>query len=145
MILFGIVSFQGAHSERAIADRVTGRIHSASSGITEILGGTMLQLTPERTERILSDPSFKELVSTRAKLRWALSAITLVMFFGFILLISLARGALATNIAGSGIPVGLGLAFAMIVVVVVLTGIYVFQSNARFDPLTRALNREFDQ
>lgn len=105
----------------------------------------MLQLTPERTERILSDPSFKELVSTRAKLRWTLSAITLVMFFGFILLISLARGALATNIAGSGIPVGLGLAFAMIVVVVVLTGIYVFQSNSRFDPLTRALNREFDQ
>jgi uncharacterized membrane protein (DUF485 family) len=105
----------------------------------------MLQMTPERTERILSDPSFKGLVSARAKLRWTLSAITLVMFFGFILLISMARGALGANIAGSAIPVGLGLAFAMIVAVVVLTGIYVLQSNSRFDPLTRALNREFGQ
>jgi uncharacterized membrane protein (DUF485 family) len=105
----------------------------------------MLQMTPERTERILSNPSFKELVSARAKLRWTLSAITLVMFFGFILLISVARGALGANIAGSAIPVGLGLALAMIVAVVVLTGIYVLQSNSRFDPLTRALNQEFGQ
>ena len=105
----------------------------------------MLQLTPERTARILSDPAFKELVGARAKLRWTLSAITLVMFFGFILLISMARGALGATIAGSAIPVGLGLAFGMIVVVVVLTGIYVIKSNSRFDPLTRTLNREFGQ
>jgi uncharacterized membrane protein (DUF485 family) len=105
----------------------------------------MLQLTPERTARILSDPSFKELVGARAKLRWTLSAITLVMFFGFILLISMARGALSATIAGSAIPVGLGLAFAMIVAVIVMTGLYVMQSNTRFDPLTRTLNREFGQ
>jgi uncharacterized membrane protein (DUF485 family) len=105
----------------------------------------MLQIAPERTERIMSDPSFKELVSARAKLRWSLSAVTLVMFFGFILLISMARGVLGANIAGSAIPVGLGLAFAMIVAVVVLTGIYVLQSNSRFDPLIRTLNREFGE
>jgi uncharacterized membrane protein (DUF485 family) len=105
----------------------------------------MLQMTPERTKRIMSDPSFKELVSARAKLRWALSTITLFMFFGFILLISMARGALGANIGSSAIPVGLGLAFAMIVAVVVLTGIYVLQSNSRFDPLTRDLNREYGQ
>jgi uncharacterized membrane protein (DUF485 family) len=105
----------------------------------------MREMTPERTERIMSDPSFKELVSARAKLRWTLSAITLIMFFGFILLISMARGALGANIAGSGISVGLVLAFAMIMAVVVLTGIYVLQSNSRFDPLTRALNQEFGQ
>ncbi|OSI71585.1 MULTISPECIES: DUF485 domain-containing protein [Bradyrhizobium] len=105
----------------------------------------MPQLSPERTERILSDPSFQELVGARAKLRWTLSAITLAMFFGFILLISMARGALGATIGGSSIPVGLGLAFAMIVVVVVLTGFYVAQSNLRFDPLTRSLNREYGQ
>ena len=105
----------------------------------------MLQLTTNRTNQILSDPSFRELVAARAKLRWTLSAITLVMFFGFILLISMARGALAATIAGSAIPVGLGLAFAMIVAVIVMTGIYVVKSNSRFDPLSRSLNREFGQ
>lgn len=49
----------------------------------------MLQLTPEHTQRILSHPSFRELASERAKLRWSLSVITLVLFFGFIALISL--------------------------------------------------------
>ncbi|MEY2538566.1 MAG: hypothetical protein QOG67_2306, partial [Verrucomicrobiota bacterium] len=30
----------------------------------------MSQLSPELTQRILSNPSFKELASARAKLRW---------------------------------------------------------------------------
>ena len=105
----------------------------------------MSQLTPERTQRILSDPSFKELASARAKLRWSLSLVTLVMFFGFIALISTARVALAANVANSAIPLGLVLAFAMIVLVVILTGFYVQRSNSRFDHLTRVVTREFGQ
>jgi uncharacterized membrane protein (DUF485 family) len=144
MILYGSVDFK-ERVPNAPEILALGRIAATSSANIRDLGGTMLQLTPERTERILSDPSFKELVGARSKLRWTLSVITLVMFFGFILLISMARGALGATIAGSAIPVGLGLGFAMIVAVVVLTGIYVMQSNSRFDPLTRSLNREFGQ
>jgi uncharacterized membrane protein (DUF485 family) len=105
----------------------------------------MLQRTSDRTREILADPVFRELASARAKLRWGLSIVTLVMFFGFIGLISTARSALGANVAGSGIPLGLVLALTMIVLVVVLTGIYVQRSNARFDQLTRILNREFGQ
>lgn len=101
--------------------------------------------TPEATRRILADPKFKRLASSRAKLRWGLSILTLIMFFGFVVLISTARGALAATVAGSAIPLGLALAFAMILLVVVLTGIYVLQSNARFDDLNGALTREFGQ
>jgi uncharacterized membrane protein (DUF485 family) len=105
----------------------------------------MMSLTPDRTRQILADPVFRELASARARLRWGLSLVTLVMFFGFIGLISSARSALGANIAGSAIPLGLVLALTMIVLVVVLTGIYVQRSNSRFDQLTRVLNREFGQ
>jgi uncharacterized membrane protein (DUF485 family) len=105
----------------------------------------MLQIKPDRTREILADPMFRELASARARLRWGLSIVTLVMFFGFIGLISTARSALGANIAGSAIPLGLVLALTMIVLVVVLTGIYVQRSNSRFDQLTRVLNREFGQ
>jgi uncharacterized membrane protein (DUF485 family) len=105
----------------------------------------MSQLSPEFTQRILSNPSFKELASARAKLRWTLSLITLALFFGFIAVISTARGALGANVANSAIPLGLMVAFTMIVLVVLLTGFYVQRSNARFDRLAQILTREFGQ
>jgi uncharacterized membrane protein (DUF485 family) len=105
----------------------------------------MSQLSPELTQRILSNPSFKELASARAKLRWTLSLVTLALFFGFIAVISTARGALGANVANSAIPLGLVVAFTMIVLVVLLTGFYVQRSNTRFDRLAQILTREFGQ
>ena len=103
----------------------------------------MPQLAPERTRQILAAPAFRELVSARARLRWGLSIVTLIMFFGFIALISMARGALGANLGGSVIPFGLMVALAMIAVVVALTGFYVQRSNSRFDRLSHALQEEF--
>jgi uncharacterized membrane protein (DUF485 family) len=105
----------------------------------------MPQSGSERVREILANPAFRELASGRAKLRWALSIATLIMFFGFIALISTARDALAATVAGSAMPLGLVLALAMIFIVVTLTGIYVRRSNSRFDELTHALKREFGQ
>jgi uncharacterized membrane protein (DUF485 family) len=105
----------------------------------------MLQLTRDRTHEIITDPRFRNLASARAKLRWSLSIVTLIMFFGFIMLISTAKSALGVAVAGSSIPLGLLLAMSMIVAVVILTGFYVYRSNSRFDELARVLNREFGQ
>jgi uncharacterized membrane protein (DUF485 family) len=105
----------------------------------------MPQSKAERTREILANPSFRELASARAKLRWSLSIVTLIMFFGFITLVSAARDALGATIAGSAMPLGLVVALAMIVIIVTLTGIYVQRSNSRFDELIHALKREFER
>lgn len=97
----------------------------------------------DRTRQILADPIFRELASARSKLRWGLSIVTLILFFGFIALISTARGALGANVGASDMPLGLVLALAVIMLVVFLTGIYVQRSNSRFDELARGLNRRF--
>jgi uncharacterized membrane protein (DUF485 family) len=105
----------------------------------------MLQLARDRTHEIITDPRFRNLASARAKLRWSLSIVTLIMFFGFIALISTAQGALGATVAGSPMPLGLLRALFMIVLVVFLTGLYVRLCNSRFDERARALNREFGQ
>src|SRR6202035_4395113 len=74
----------------------------------------MLQLRRDRTHEIITDPRFRNLASTPAKLRWSLSIVTLIMFFGFIALSSSAKSALGVAIAGSSIPLGLLLAIFMI-------------------------------
>ena len=103
----------------------------------------MPPLTQQQTRAILADPDFAKLAVGRGRLRWMLSAATLMMFFGFIALIVSAKDPLGTSIPGSAIPVGLLLALSSIVLVVVLTGIYVQRSNTRFDELARRLNKEF--
>jgi uncharacterized membrane protein (DUF485 family) len=105
----------------------------------------MLQSTRDRTQEIIRDSRFRNLALGRAKLRWSLSIVTLVMFFGFIALISTAKNALGVAVAGSSIPLGLLLAMSMCVVVVMLTGFYVYRSNSRFDEVATLLNREFGQ
>jgi uncharacterized membrane protein (DUF485 family) len=103
----------------------------------------MLQVMPGRIPEILDDPKFRELVSQRAKLRWSLSIVVLIMFFGFVALISTAKDALGAAVGGGALPLGLLLALLMIVLVIILTGFYVQRSNSRFDELASALNREF--
>ena len=103
----------------------------------------MQPLTPEQTRAILADPQFTKLAGGRARLRWALSAATLVIFFGFIALIASAKDLLGASVPGSAIPLGLLLALLSIVLAVALTGVYVQRSNRRFDELAHRLNREY--
>jgi uncharacterized membrane protein (DUF485 family) len=105
----------------------------------------MPSVTPDRTREVLADPAFRELALSRARLRWGLSLVTLILFFGFIALISTAKGALGANVVGSDIPLGLALGLTVIVLVVLLTGFYVQRSNSRFDELARGLNRRIGQ
>jgi uncharacterized membrane protein (DUF485 family) len=96
-------------------------------------------------QEVLRTPKFQQLRSQRARLRWVLSGATLIMFFGLIVLVMTARNALGVNIPGSSTPLWFGLIFAMTVLVVVFTGLYVHQSNSRFDRLTDDLIRELGQ
>ncbi len=89
---------------------------------------------------ILDTPDFKELESARSRLSWTLTAIMLVIYFGFIFLVAFDPALLGTPVIGNitlGFPLGLG----VIVSAIVLTGIYVLRANASFDTLTQRLER----
>ncbi|MGA2636778.1 DUF485 domain-containing protein [Methylocella sp.] len=93
-------------------------------------------------EIIQRNPKYRELVHQRSVLGWTLSAITLIIYFGFILLIAYAPKFLGTPIGSGVITIGIPIGVAVIVSAFVLVGIYVIRANATYDSLTREIVEE---
>jgi uncharacterized membrane protein (DUF485 family) len=90
--------------------------------------------------RIAADPRYRELVRRRSRFTWALTAIMLIVYFGYILLIAFDKTFLAQPVSSGsatslGIPIGLG----VILIAIVLTGLYVRRANRDFDPMLEAV------
>ena len=88
--------------------------------------------------RLRATPAFQELERTRGQLGWTLTALILVIYFGFVLLVAFAPKLMSTPVLGTmtlGFPLGLG----VILSAILLTGVYVLRANSRFDKLTRQI------
>ena len=79
------------------------------------------------------DPRYQRLVRRRSALGWALSAVMLATYFGFILLVAFARPLLGLPLAGGATTVGIPLGLSVILTALVLTAIYVHRANRSFD------------
>lgn len=91
-------------------------------------------------EQVKRDPRFAKLTQSRARWAWGLSALILLMYFAFILLIAFAPSVLGKPIAaGSVITIGIPVGVVIIVMAFVLTGVYVHQANTRFDALNKQI------
>ena len=86
--------------------------------------------------------AYRDLVAKRSKLGWTLSAVMLVIYFGFILLVAYAPKFLGTPLGTGVMTVGIPVGLAVIVSAFVLTGIYVRRANSEFDALTRQIVEE---
>ena len=91
--------------------------------------------------RIQNNPSYRALVKERTSLGLILTAVMLVVYFGFIGLIAFDKALLATKIGGGTASLGLYLGVGVIVFAFILTGIYVARANTRFDRLSAELTR----
>jgi len=90
----------------------------------------------EMTMRIVRDPLYQRLKSTRSRLGWALALAMMIVYYGFILLVAFDKPFLATRlglgVTTIGMPIGLGI----IVFTVAITAWYVRRANREFDALT---------
>ncbi len=85
---------------------------------------------------LLNDPEFLELSRARNRITAVLTALTLIVYYGFIFLLAFNKeffGKKVTENITLGIPVGIG----VIVLSVVLTGLYVRWANSRYDAMVR--------
>ena len=93
-------------------------------------------------ERIKSNPSYQKLVAVRSSYGWKMTAIMLIVFYGYILLVAFDKQLLATRI-GTGVTTwGIPIGIFVIVFTVIITGIYVLRANKQFDDLTEEIRRE---
>lgn len=96
----------------------------------------------ETAAAIAANPKYQKLVATRSGFGWLLTAIMMIVFYGYIGIIAFDKELLAQPLGAGvmtvGIPVGLG----VIVFTIVITGIYVQRANTEFDALTKEIIEE---
>ena len=96
----------------------------------------------ELVNRVKENPNYQKLVSTRSTYGWTLTAIMVVVFYGFILLVAFNKELLSTRIGSGVITWGIPIGLFVIVFTVILTGIYVARANGQFDELTAKIREE---
>ena len=92
--------------------------------------------------RIRANPKYEQLVAKRSTYGWVLTALMLIVYYGYILLVAFNKELLATRIGSGvttwGIPIGL----FVIVFTIVITGIYVRRANSEFDEMSDQIRKE---
>jgi uncharacterized membrane protein (DUF485 family) len=92
-----------------------------------------------RVARITANASYQELKRKRTSFGWWLTAVMMVVYYGYIALIAWNKEFLSqplgTGVTTIGVPIGMG----VIVFTVLITGLYVRRANSEFDALTRKI------
>jgi cation/acetate symporter len=95
------------------------------------------------TAKIRQNPKFQTLVSRRSRFAWTLSAIVLVLFYGFVMVVAFNPAALGASLTGtSRVTVGFAAGLSMFIGFWLLTAYYVRRANTEFDALTKELVEE---
>ena len=98
-------------------------------------------MTNKASQPVQETVEFKELVSTRLKVSLALTAAMFVVYFGFILVLAYNKDALAQKI-GEHVTIGIPIAIGVIIFAWVLTGIYVWWANSRYDSVVQRMRSQ---
>jgi len=102
-----------------------------------------MDASTETGARIVANhPKFLALEKSRARVRWGLSALTVTVFFGFVLMIGFGAGTFATKVGDGLMPLGFYLAICMILFVVAVTGIYARLGARLYGQMTDDLVKE---
>ena len=92
--------------------------------------------------QIRNNPKFQALVAKRNSYSFIMTALMMIVYYGYILLIAFNKEWLGTKIGSGvtsiGIPMGLG----VIIFTIVLTNIYVRRANTEFDTEAAAVLKE---
>ncbi len=90
--------------------------------------------------RIQANPKYQELKRKRSSFGWMLTALMMVVYYGYIALIAWNKPFLSqplfkdgSGVTTIGVPIGMG----VIIFTIIITGIYVRRANSEFDALTR--------
>ncbi len=96
----------------------------------------------DRVEKIRSSTAYRELVRKRSTLGWTLTALVLVIYYGYVLLIAFDKDLLAAKLGAGVTTWGMPIGLFVIVFTVTITGLYVRHANSTYDDLTDQIKRE---
>ena len=102
-------------------------------------------MTDEQFDKLFTHPDFQRLVRRKQLLYWPLTAMVLMVYYGFVLLVAYAPRLLGHSLSGGVTSVGMLVGVLIILLIIGLTGLYVYRANHSIDPLNDTLKQEFDQ
>lgn len=91
--------------------------------------------------KLLDDPEFRALAGAKDRISAWLTAATLLVYYGFILLIAFHRDLFGVKAVGK-VTVGILLGIGVIVASFLLTGIYVRWANSKYDAMIDSVRRK---
>lgn len=89
-----------------------------------------------------SEDPLRRVVAKRWRVGAVLTAVMMLAYFGFILLVAFAKPFVGELLAGGQVSVGIVIGAAVIVLAPVLTAIYVRWANRSYDPAIAALRKK---
>jgi uncharacterized membrane protein (DUF485 family) len=92
-------------------------------------------------EKIAASPHYKALKAKRTRFGWTLTAMMMIVYYGFILLVAFDKELLSRRIGDGVMTLGMPIGLGVIIFTIVITGIYVNRANGEFDDLTAKLQR----
>ena len=92
--------------------------------------------------KIAANPKYQKLVRTRSSFGWILTAIMMVVYYGYIALSAFNKEVLSARLGEGVMTVGIPVGFGVIVFTILITGFYVRRANSEFDQLTREIVEE---
>ena len=96
---------------------------------------------PHGNLHLLQDPEFKDLASRKNRFSINLTIVTLIVYYGFILLIAFKRDLFASKVLGN-VPFGIFLGMGVILTCWVLTGVYVRWANDKYDAMVARIQEK---
>ena len=92
--------------------------------------------------KIQSNPKYRQLVATRSRLGWILTALMMLVYYGFILLVAFNKELMLTRIGNGVMTLAMPIGLIVIVFTILITGYYVYRANSEFDALTAEICKE---
>jgi uncharacterized membrane protein (DUF485 family) len=92
--------------------------------------------------RVIANPKYQQLVKTRTSYGWMLTAIMMVVYYGYIAVIAFDKELFARRLGEGVMTVGIPVGFGVIVFTILITGLYVRRANSEFDTLTQEIVKE---
>ncbi|MFH1613209.1 MAG: DUF485 domain-containing protein [bacterium] len=93
---------------------------------------------------IMQEVDFKKLVSQKNRISILLTIIQSILYFGFIGLIAFNKPFLMSKISKS-ITIGIPIAISVIILSWILTGIYIFWANQKYDILVKNIKEKIGE
>ena len=90
-------------------------------------------------QRIANHPKYQELKAKRTRFGWTLTALMMIVYYGFVLLVAFDKPLLAQRLGSGVMTLGMPIGFGVIVFTILITAYYVKRANAEFDTLSDAV------